>query len=179
MTEENEVVIEGEVLKDEWFISAINGEENKLKKLYKENRGRQDENGCTALMYCASSGRADCVKMLIKSGKEELKRIDNSGRTALMYAAINGHEEVVKILVKLEGGIFDNEGKTAYNHAVENGNAACQKILQDTDGGDETKDAKEENIENKKKLDNLQKANSEAQKEIDGKKQKKGWEMGV
>jgi ankyrin repeat protein len=168
MTDEADVVIEGQIVENSWFVSAINGNQRELEKLYKENAGRQDENGCTALMYTANLGHIDCAKFLIKNCKNELNKIDREGRTALMYGAMTGQVEIVKLLVKLEGGIVDNLDMTAYDHAVKNKHEECAKVLRDTP--DNKSGALEENEKNKQHLDNLRKAGDELQKVIDTQK---------
>lgn len=60
----------------------------------------------TALMYAASRGYADVVRVLLDAGANvNLK--SNSGNTALIYAALWGHADVVKIL--LDSSWLDNE----------------------------------------------------------------------
>jgi ankyrin repeat protein len=168
--DENDIVIEGQIIENSWFVSAINGKQKELEKLCKENSGRQDEGGCTALMYCANLGHGDCVKFLVKNCKDELNKTDNEGRTALMYAAMTGQAEIVKFLVKLEGGISDDSGMTAYDHAVKNNHVECVRILKDTP--DNSSAAKEENQNMKEELGNLRGANDDLQKVIDQGKQR-------
>jgi ankyrin repeat protein len=156
MASEEDVVIEGQIIENSWFVSVINGDLKALEKLYKENGGRQDENGCTALMYAANSGYLECVRFLIKNCKNELRKTDNNGRTALMYAAMRGQTEIVKLLVKFEGGATDDSEMTAYDHAVKNGYSECAKILKDN--SDDTSGSKNENKDYKKTLDNMDKA---------------------
>jgi ankyrin repeat protein len=169
MADENDVIIEGQIVDNSWFVSAINGKLKDLEKLYKENTGRQDGSGCTALMYTSNLGHIDCVKFLIKNCKNELRKTDKNKRTALMYAAMAGHVEIVKLLVVFEGGTSDDSGMSAYDYATKNNHTECMKVLQDkvdTSAGDDVE-------KNKKKLESLYNANTDMQKAIDNAKQQK------
>jgi ankyrin repeat protein len=62
---------------------------------------RTESNGYTPLIWAASRGRAETVRLLVESGaKVNLQSTD--GHTALMRASDNGHLEIVQLL--LDGG---------------------------------------------------------------------------
>jgi ankyrin repeat protein len=56
------------------------------------------KSGCTALMWAARAGRADCVRMLIDAGADKEARTEN-GHTALMHAAETGHADCARVLI--------------------------------------------------------------------------------
>lgn len=107
-----ENVIEGEVIKNEWFLAAIKGDVSFLKTNASDNIGKFGENNRTALMYASDSGHKDCVKFLSKFNVEIGKQ-DEDGNTALMYAAKKGNLSCIKILAPLESNICNKDGKKA------------------------------------------------------------------
>ncbi len=171
-----EDIVVGEVIDNNWFLSAIKGDIDYLKNNAKNNAGKVGENNCTALMYCANGGHTDCVKFLVNNCKDELKKQDINGNTALIYATKASYADIVKILVVFEGGIKNNDGKNAYYYAKENNDKNCMQILQDTITGEneEEKDKKNNiklnNEKLKAKLEQIQKANGELEKEIENSK---------
>jgi ankyrin repeat protein len=165
---DNDIVIEGQIIENNWFVSAINGNLKNIGANYKKNIGKQDDNGCTALMHCSNLGHLECVKFLIKNCQNEIKKTDKQGRTALMYAAMTGQTEIVKILLKFENGLKDENGMSAYDYATKNNHEECKKILQDVVNGN-----LEEKKNNKKELlDDLYQANKEIDRVIE--EQKRG-----
>ena len=165
----NETVIEGEILENKWFIAAIRGNLDDLKQFAENNVDKRDENGCTALMYCANLGHIDCVKYLVDNGYE-LCICDKNGNTALMYAAISDQIDIVKILAKHESGIRNKENKTAYNLAIEHNNLQCAEFLKSFEGNT---DASAEGKNLKKDLYKLEKAKKEMDKILAMQKQRK------
>lgn len=162
-------VIDGEIINDKWFLSAIKGDQKYLKDNAETNVGKFDMNGATALMYCANAGHLDCVKVLVNF-KQELKKRDKNGNTALILATKKGYADVAKILVKYEGGIKNNEGKTALDYAIENNDEKCIKILKNAgETSEENKNSsiKEELKEENKKLEKEYKEVKEANEEIE------------
>jgi ankyrin repeat protein len=158
---DNGVVIEGQIIKSDWFVSAINGNLKNIEANYKKNIGKQDESGCTALMYCSNLGHAECVKFLVKHCQGEIKKIDKQGRTALMYAAMTGQAEIVKMLLKFENGLKDDDGMSAYDYAVKNKHEECKKILQDVPDENSKKDKDFKKNDKEELLEDLQQANKE------------------
>lgn len=173
--DESDVII-GEVVDNNWFLSAIKGDVDYLKNNAKNNAGKFGEANCTALMYCANGGHTDCVKFLINNCKEELKKQDINGNTALIYATKAGHYDIVKLLVVFEGGIKNNDGKSAYYYAKENNDEKCIKILQDTisEESEEKKDKKNkiglDNEKLKARLEQIQNASNDIEKELENSK---------
>ncbi len=171
-----EDIIVGEIIDNNWFLSAIKGDINYLKNNAKNNAGKIGENNCTALMYCANGGHTDCVRFLVNNCKDELKKQDANGNTALIYAAKAGYADIVKILVVLEGGIKNNDGKSAYYYAKENNDEKCMKILQDTISEENKEEKEKQNntkLDNKKlktKLEQMQKASEEMERELENAK---------
>ena len=158
---EDDVVIEGEVVESSWFISAINGNLDEIKKNGETSAGRQDDNGCSALMYCANLGHIDCVKYIATNFKKELRLKDKNGNTALMYASMNGQLEAIKILAKYEQGMANLDGKTALDLATENNYIECVKFLKDIEGTNNQND--ESGRDHKKDLMRYEQANKEMQ----------------
>ncbi len=171
-----EDIIVGEIIDNNWFLSAIKGDINYLKNNAKNNAGKIGENNCTALMYCANGGHTDCVRFLVNNCKDELKKQDANGNTALIYAAKAGYADIVKILVVLESGIKNNDGKNAYYYAKENNDEKCMKILQDTISEENKEEKEKQNntkLDNKKlktKLEQMQKASEEMERELENAK---------
>jgi ankyrin repeat protein len=60
-----------------------------------------DEEHFTALMYAASEGQLDVVKLLL-SAKADPSLKDVDGDNALVFAKNNGHSEVVVLLQSLK-----------------------------------------------------------------------------
>lgn len=147
MTNTEEDILEGEVIDNKWFLSAINGDLDYLKKHALDNAGKTGEGDCTALMYSADCNRVNCVDYLIMF-EEELGKVDVNGNTALMYATKKNNIECVKILAKLESNIFNKDNKRAINFAKELDFIECFTILNKF----ETLDEKDE--DNKNSTDN-------------------------
>lgn len=165
----DESIISGEIINNTWFLKAINGDLDYLKKNALINVGNTGESNCTALMYAANGGHLDCVKFLVNF-KKELEKKDINGNTALIYATKAGHSDIVKLLVPFEGGIINNNGQSALDFAIENKDEKCIKILQNTsiDNIKYNDDLIKENKQLKDKLDKI----SKVIKEIDNKIEK-------
>lgn len=123
-----EIIIDGEVINNEWFLAAIKGDLNFLKSNAKDNIGKCGKDGCTAMMYAADMGFKDCVKFLSKFDEEVGKR-DINGNTALMYCTKKGHIECVEILAELESNIVNNDKKKAIDFAIEYDFPECEGFL--------------------------------------------------
>lgn len=128
MTNTEENILEGEIIDNKWFLSAINGDLDYLKKHAFDNAGKAGDSDCTALMYSADCNRVNCVDYLIMF-EEELGKVDINGNTALMYATKKNNIECVKILAKLESNIFNKDGKRAIDFAKEFGFVECFTLL--------------------------------------------------
>ena len=182
-----DLILEGELVDNKWFLSAINGDLNYLKKHALDNAGKTGESNCTALMYSADCNRVGCVDYLVMF-EEELGKIDINGNTALIYATKKNNVECVKILAKLESNIFNKDGKRAINFAREFGFVECFDILSkfetldenDEDNKSTTDDGKDdsnsernlikENKKLRKEFNIVKSANNEVERKIVGKK---------
>eukprot|EP00439_Symbiodinium_sp_Y106_P056443 s1321_g7.t3 len=86
----------------------------------KANLNSVNNNGWTALIWCAINGCEDVATALLTSSANYLKS-DNEGRTACMWAARHGHLSMVETL--LANGLnllqADEAGLTVYDHAQE------------------------------------------------------------
>ncbi|EIT77782.1 ankyrin repeat protein [Aspergillus oryzae 100-8] len=91
-----------------------------------------NERGWTPLIYAASLGHKDVVRLLLEKGAD----LDNDdhpyGRTPVIWAAMNGHEDVVGLL--LEKGarldLVDNEyHRTPVIWAAKKGNEGVVRLL--------------------------------------------------
>jgi ankyrin repeat protein len=160
---DNEVIIEGEIVDNNWFLSAIKGDIKSIVSMAKKNAGKKGENGRTAMMYAANGGHLECVKFLTEF-KQEVRNQDYDGNTALIYAAKKGYADCVKILVIYESGMKNNDNKTAYDYAVDNKDKVCMRILQDKIDSDG--DIYAENLRLKEKLERLNKVNKEIDRGI-------------
>jgi SpoVK/Ycf46/Vps4 family AAA+-type ATPase len=59
---------------------------------------------CTPLVYCASTGRAEMVKLLLEFGADPARR-DRDGRVAADYARARGHLAIVEIIESAKRGV--------------------------------------------------------------------------
>lgn len=86
--------------------------------------------GKSALMFAASNGQLDTVKLLIERGADPLIK-DNFGTTATIIAATTGSTEVVKLLLKHGGDptTKDSSGGSALDNAVFYGHTETVKAL--------------------------------------------------
>ncbi|TNJ28762.1 Ankyrin repeat protein 1 [Giardia muris] len=91
--------------------------------MYAGRRGHQRR---TALMYAASDGVVDIVRLLLS---HEATLQSEGGLTALIFAAQNGHTECVRMLRAKEARIQDDWGWTALMWAVQNNHEACARFL--------------------------------------------------
>jgi len=92
----------------------------------------QDNDGWTALMWAASSGHAEIVRVLIDQGAA-IDIEDNDGRTALVWTADRGHIETVRLLIDKGAAIDiqDNMSWTALMLAARYGHAEIARLLID------------------------------------------------
>jgi ankyrin repeat protein len=158
----DEVIIEGEVVDNNWFLSAIKGDIKSIIGMAKKNAGKKGENGRTAMMYAANGGHLECVKFLT-AFKQEVRNQDYDGNTALIYATKKGYADCVKALVLYESGMKNNDNKTAYDYAVRNKDKVCMNILQDK--ANPSSDVYAENLKLKEKLERLKQSNKEIENE--------------
>ncbi|MFH1114641.1 MAG: ankyrin repeat domain-containing protein, partial [Pseudomonadota bacterium] len=97
----------------------------------------------TALMYAASSGHVQAVKLLLSKGAE-VNAGDVDGRTALIGSARGGHKEVMLMLLQkganvnsvFHGATFASkvvgrrtDSRTALNAALEHGYDEIAELL--------------------------------------------------
>lgn len=177
---DNDEIINGEVIDNDWFLSAINGNLDYLKQHTKTNIGKTGESNCTALMYSADMDRVDCVDFLSQFDDEICKQ-DVNGNTALIYAVKKDNIECVSILAELECNVYNNDKKRAIDFAVELGFNECVEILSkfeilddensDTDDGSDDSNSKrnliKENKRLRKDLSVVKSAVKEAERKID------------
>lgn len=180
-------ILEGEIIDNKWFLSAINGDLDYLKKHALDNAGKTGDSDCTALMYSADCNRVNCVDYLVMF-EEEVGKVDINGNSALIYATKKNNIECVKILAELESNIFNKDGKRAINFAKELGFVECFVFLNkfeildenDEDNKNSTDDGKDdsnsernlikENKKLKKEFNIVKSANNEVERKIGEKK---------
>ncbi len=80
----------------------------------------------TALIFAATAGHDDCVKLLIDV---EAKIQDSSGRTALMKAVTENNVSCVKLLAPVESGMVDERGTPAIVFAARKNHLDCVSLL--------------------------------------------------
>lgn len=85
------------------FELAKSDEANTIRKISwtTEELDRQDEKGCTALMYAAMAGNYRVIEAL-KAAGANLEITDQDGLKAVDHAAKNGHSTAIIYLI--EGG---------------------------------------------------------------------------
>ena len=90
---------------------------------------QQDESGSSALMYAASNGRIEAVRVLLAKGANPNMQ-NRGGATALIWASYNNQYDVAKFL--LEHGADPNlqavDGFTALMAAGSNGRTRIAKL---------------------------------------------------
>lgn len=90
--------------------------------------GKSDSNGVTALMYAASAGSEECVRLLLQDGKEARMQ-DKEGYTALIRATMRNNVKCVRLLAEHEACILDSGGWCALAYAIYAEFTDCIKIL--------------------------------------------------
>lgn len=90
--------------------------------------GKSDHNGVTALMYAASAGSEECVRLLLQNGKEARMQ-DKDGYTALIRATMRNNVKCVKLLAEYEACILDSGRWCALAYAIYAEFTECIKIL--------------------------------------------------
>jgi ankyrin repeat protein len=101
----------------------------------------RDENGDTALICAAISGRADCARLLVDAAADtEIRGKD--GRTALVQAAFHGNADCVRLLIDAgaDKEAKDEEETTALAWAAVEGEADCVGLLLEAGADKEAKD---------------------------------------
>lgn len=168
-----EEIIEGEVIDNEWFLSAIKGDIDYLRKNAKKNVGKVGEGGCTAMMYASDRNNVECVSFLSEFD-EEIGKQDVNGNTALMYAVKRGNIDCVELLAEYESNIFNADGKRAIDFARENRHRECEMLLSkfeeaDDESSNDSDDSNDERnlIKENKKLKKKNKILNSANNTID------------
>uniref|UniRef100_A0A0G4HY28 Uncharacterized protein n=1 Tax=Chromera velia CCMP2878 TaxID=1169474 RepID=A0A0G4HY28_9ALVE len=117
----------------------------------------------TALMYAASNGHTDIVRLLLKA-KANVNIQDNRGHTALISASNPGHAEVVQLLIEAQTNVdcLDGKGKTALLCASSKGHTKIVQLLLITKANADIQD----------------KADSEEEARA-GQKDQQGWGVGA
>lgn len=87
--------------------------------------------GDTALMWSASEGRMEIVRMLIQAGADVNQRHRQNGNTALILAASYRHLAIVKTLLKAgaDQTIHNSEGMTALGYAIKHEDTDIVELL--------------------------------------------------
>jgi len=91
-----------------------------------------DCTGSAPLVWAASNGHQEVVKILLGRADVNPNNSDMSGRTPLLRAAMNGHEEVVKMLLRRDDvnpNKPDTIGQTPLLCAAMNGHKGVVKML--------------------------------------------------
>lgn len=123
--------------KNELMVAAFEGREADVRSLLTLYAGLADANGQTAMMFAASAGHINCVRLLVE--KEQRMQV-NTGETALMFAAYNNREDVVAFLLPYEKCMQDIGGQTALMSSVYKRSIGCLKLLMDVEAGIQGKD---------------------------------------
>ncbi|TNJ30609.1 Ankyrin repeat protein 1 [Giardia muris] len=95
-------------------------------ELIRNEVGKTDSRGYTALMYAAAYGIAEMVILLAPL---ETGRADHEGKTALMHAAVLNNETIVDILALHEACLRMPSGDTALHLATRAGAARAVRAL--------------------------------------------------
>lgn len=108
----------------------------------KGNPNSQDEDGRTAVSYCAELGFESYLKPLIDLGTF-LDLPDNDQRTPLLWAANTGHTDIARTLLDtghVDCNRQDTNGQTPLSYAVENGHGFTVELLLGNGANIEAKD---------------------------------------
>jgi len=92
-----------------------------------------------ALLYAASSGRLETVRMLVSQCGADVRHVSENGWTATMFAARNGHTEAVVALVNEYSALADHQtsvGRTALMYAASHGHSETAVALAEQCGAD-------------------------------------------
>ena len=89
-----------------------------------------DNKGLTPLMWAATKGNLEVVKLLLAQNVD-LDKISNEGKTALILAAENGRFEIAQHLIDngADKDIRDQSGETALDKARKKGHKIVIEIL--------------------------------------------------
>ncbi|KAI9668478.1 MAG: hypothetical protein M1829_005356 [Trizodia sp. TS-e1964] len=91
-----------------------------------------EEVGQKPLMWAASNGHEEIVKILLETGNFDIESKDFAeGQTPLSWASKNGHEAVVKLLLEKDAKIetIDKKDQTPLLWAAQNGHEKVVKLL--------------------------------------------------
>ena len=107
-----------------------------LRTVFRDNVGKKDLNGRTALHWAAYQGFQTCL-LLVCHQKCNLNETDCDGNTALHLSVLNGHESCVKALLyyaeqahfKLEVNATNKEGDTPLHLAARWGYSSIVNLL--------------------------------------------------
>ncbi len=72
---------------------------------------------CTPLVYCATTGRADFVALLLDFGADPTRR-DREGRRAVDFARARGHQGIAELLARAERAPASSQGGRVTNTDV-------------------------------------------------------------
>ncbi|MGH8613969.1 MAG: ankyrin repeat domain-containing protein [Gammaproteobacteria bacterium] len=117
------------------FRAAATGDLDALKKQLDSgsNPNIRDYEGKSALVYAASSGQADAVRILISYGAEVDAPFDSDYRTALGEAVHKGYADVVKVLLENRAnpdkGARGDESGTPLMYAAARGYVDIVRLL--------------------------------------------------
>ena len=100
-----------------------------------------NNNGSTALHYCVSHNRINCVRVLLEYARLQLgeqafgeyvnQQNHSNGTSVLHDAARKGHTDVGKLLLRYQADyeILDNQKRSPLHHATRGGNREFAKAL--------------------------------------------------
>lgn len=101
------------------------------------NIDAQDERGWTAVIYAATHGNFECLKILLEHKANVDATTQHYASTALMHSAGNGHADCVQLLIDhgadtyKQGVDITREKKvTALDYAREQNHSRCVQILE-------------------------------------------------
>lgn len=122
-------------LTKQWLVAARDGQLSVLQKLI----NKVNVNAPTkrvrwvALMYAASRGDTDTIKLLLECPSININAQDIEGNTSLIWAAAGGHAEVVKLLLQgpeIHSIVSDNEKTiTSDRHSITKDRLSRKKNL--------------------------------------------------
>lgn len=101
------------------------------------NIDAQDERGWTAVIYAATHGNFECLKILLEHKANVDATTQHYASTALMHSAGNGHADCVQLLIdhgadtyKQGVDITRKKKVTALDYAREQNHSRCVQILE-------------------------------------------------
>ena len=118
---------------EELLVACVDGDDVEARRLIEEGAdvNWRDAYGWTPLIWAASKGLVDVVRLLLDKGAD-INHKNNYGRTALHQAAISGEDEVVRFLIERGADLHvkNDDGQTPLFIAKQNNHSSTAAIIE-------------------------------------------------